>query len=238
MKFNGYSLGDVPVLHYDALPSTNTLAKELFLRGEQTFCVVRADTQSAGRGRLGRSFFSQSGVFMSLLLTPSRFSVPAELLTSAAASAVCRVVREAGYDASIKWVNDIFVSGKKVCGILTEAITAERVGYIIGIGINIGEADFPEELCDIAGTLAHSEKDALFARLVPALLDALNVPPEAILRDCAAYSCVIGKRVRFFGAAEGEGVAKGLAPDGGLLVRTDDGALRHLISGEISLRTI
>ena len=106
------------IIKYPTLPSTNTKAKELLLSGVREG-VLLADKQTAGRGRLGRSFFSENGLFTSIILAPDQIPFAPSFLTSAVAVAVCRTLREMGFAIGIKWVNDLYLEGKKVCGILT-----------------------------------------------------------------------------------------------------------------------
>ena len=233
------------VYHYDSLPSTNATAKEL-LRGGTRTGVVIAEAQTAGRGRLGRHFFSRSGIFMTLILPSDELSIPATMLTTAAAAAVCRAVTDEDFDARIKWVNDIQINGKKICGILTEAVTEESrtLGYVVGIGINIGSQDFPPEIAETAATLTTGSPEAdatlktrLTEMLIRNMMEAIHESPEALVAYCAKKSSVIGRQIRFFGAREGVGTATGLDTTGGLVVNTADGEI-VLTGGEISVRTI
>ena len=229
-----------PTIHnYPMLPSTNTTAKELILAGTREGVIV-AEKQSAGRGRLGRSFFSENGLFMSVILSPERVSFAPSFLTSVAAVSVCRVLRERGFDVGIKWVNDLYYKGKKVCGILTEAVSCggEIMGYVVGIGINLGDADFPAELAEIATALPISieNKKALLGEIIASLEAALSESAESLVSYLSENSVVLGKRIRFFGAREGEGIATGLDSQGGLIVRTAENESITLTTGEISVR--
>ncbi|MBQ9748746.1 MAG: biotin--[Clostridia bacterium] len=226
------------IYEYEILPSTNTTAKEMILAGTRQG-VILAHRQSAGRGRLGRSFFSENGLFMSVILMPETFTLSPALLTSAAAVAVCRTLRARGFDIGIKWVNDLHYEGKKICGILTEAVSngSEILGYVVGIGLNLGNSDFPEELRDIATSLpiAPSEKRTLLHEIVRTLDETLSDSAPALVSYLTAHSVVLGKPIRFFGAQCGEGLAVGLDHEGGLIVETEDGPLT-LTTGEISVR--
>ena len=153
------------IYRYETISSTNAQAKKMILEGAREG-VLLAEHQSAGRGRLGRSFFSENGIFMSVILTPDRFSFEPGFLTSAAAVAVCRAIEEQGFDVGIKWVNDIYFEGKKICGILSEAVSmgSETLAYVVGIGINVGNTEFPDDIKDIAASLPLDEntKEQLF----------------------------------------------------------------------------
>ena len=144
------------------IDSTNRYLKELAATGAPEGTVVIANKQSAGRGRLGRSFFSpeEKGIYMSILLRPEIELERAVLITSMAAVAVARAVeRVSTIPAQIKWVNDIFINRKKVCGILTEAgINTEKgsLDYaVLGIGVNVGSMEFPAELKEIATSVSN-----------------------------------------------------------------------------------
>lgn len=227
------------IYHYPTLPSTNTKAKEMLLAGEREGVIV-AEKQSAGRGRLGRSFFSENGLFMSVILSPEKISFAPSFLTSVAAVSVCRVLRKRGFEVGIKWVNDLYFEGKKVCGILTEAVSCggEIVGYVIGVGINLGNADFPAELAEIATALPISceNKKALLREILDSLEKALSESAESLVSYLSENSVILGKRIRFFGAREGEGIAMGLDAQGGLIVRIAENESITLTTGEISVR--
>lgn len=228
-----------PIYHYQTLPSTNAEAKKMILDGIREGVLI-AERQSAGRGRLGRTFFSENGIFMSVILSPEKIPFDRGFLTSAVAVAVCRAVTEQGFDAKIKWVNDLYLDGKKVCGILAEAVSmhTEMLGYVIGIGINVGESEFPQEIREIAAALPldETQKRELFFRVIQNLDEVLKETPSDLLGYLKAKSCVLGKPIRFFGAAEGEGIAVDLDTNGGLVVVRNDGTSLTLTGGEISVR--
>ena len=149
-------------IYLEETDSTNRYAKELAAKGTPAGTVVIANRQSAGRGRLGRSFFSpeDKGIYMSILLRPKLQPERAAMITSMAAVAVARAIERAGgVEAQIKWVNDIFLNQKKVCGILTEAgfdAVSGRMDYaVLGIGVNVGVMDFPAELKKIATSVSN-----------------------------------------------------------------------------------
>lgn len=231
-----------PLYYYEELPSTNLTAKEIFFAesAQNRRFIVLADRQSAGRGRRGRSFFSEGGLYFSIAVPAGSFSLPAELLTTAAAAAVCRAAIQEGFETKIKWVNDILLDGKKVCGILAEALSEGDtvLGYVVGIGVNIGKPDFPEEIADIAGALSGDTqlKFKLFEEIRVNFFASLNETPQKLISYCTEKSYVIGKKIRYFGAADGFGTAAGLAENGGLIVDGDGGERIILTGGEISVR--
>ncbi len=147
---------------YKTLDSTNSEAKRLALGGAQHGTIIVAEEQTAGRGRVGKTFFSppKTGIYMSFILRPQVDINDSQLVTVYAAVSVCKVVeRLTGLCPQIKWVNDIYLNGKKICGILTEAISDFESGsiesIIVGVGINFStkQDDFPLELRNIAGSL-------------------------------------------------------------------------------------
>ncbi len=228
-----------PIYHYETLPSTNAEAKKMIIDGAREG-VVSADHQSAGRGRLGRSFFSENGIFMSVILSPEKIAFDTGFLTSAVAVAVCRAITEQGFDAKIKWVNDIYLNGKKICGILAEAVSMDMqmLGYVIGIGINVGTNDFPEDIREIAAALPLDEKQkqTLFYRVIENLDMVLREDPRRLLDYLKEKSIVLSRPIRFFGATDGEGIAVDLDTNGGLIVDLDNGERLTLTGGEISVR--
>ena len=226
------------IYHYDMVDSTNAQAKKMILEGAREG-VLLAERQSAGRGRLGRSFFSENGIFMSVILAPERIPFDPGFLTGAVAAATCRAIEEQGFSVGIKWVNDIYMEGKKICGILSEAVSmgAETLAYVVGIGINVGKADFPDDIKDIAAFLPLEEKENLFFSVLNHIEQVLLENKASILSYLKDKSIVIGKEIRFFGVKDGEGVALGLDENGGLIVQTEKNEKVVLTGGEISVRT-
>ena len=244
---------DLNLRVYKSISSTNTVLKQLAESGEAEGTVLLAEEQTAGRGRMSRSFFSppRSGLYMSLLLRPHMSAQLSTRITACAAVAVAEAIEElTGCRAEIKWVNDVLVDGKKVCGILTEGSIDCESGLmhyaIVGIGINIRppEGDFPAELRQIAGALpAAPDGEDLRCRLAAAVLDRLMDLYEQLPEgDCyEAYksrSCLIGREINIL-PLEGEPVpatAIDVEPDFSLRVRLTDGTEKCLSSGEVSVR--
>ena len=244
---------DLDLRVYKSISSTNTVLKQLAESGAAEGTVLLAEEQTAGRGRMSRSFFSppRSGLYMSLLLRPHMSAQLSTRITACAAVAVAEAIEElTGCRAEIKWVNDVLVDGKKVCGILTEGSIDCESGLmhyaIVGIGINIRppEGDFPAELRQIAGALpAAPDGEDLRCRLAAAVLDRLMDLYEQLPEgDCyEAYksrSCLIGREINIL-PLEGEPVpatAIAVEPDFSLRVRLADGTETCLSSGEVSVR--
>lgn len=244
---------DLDLRVYKSISSTNTVLKQLAESGEAEGTVLLAEEQTAGRGRMSRSFFSppRSGLYMSLLLRPHLSAQLSTRITACAAVAVAEAIEElTGCRAEIKWVNDVLVDGKKVCGILTEGSIDCESGLmhyaIVGIGINIRppEGDFPAELRQIAGALPTApDGEDLRCRLAAAVLDRLMDLYEQLPEGdcCEAYksrSCLIGREINIL-PLEGEPVpatAIDVEPDFSLRVRLADGTETCLSSGEVSVR--
>lgn len=242
--------GVLPYRFYitESLDSTNAEAARRALVGDAGDLVVIADGQTAGRGRLGRSFLSpmESGIYMSVLLRPSLSPEAATLLTPLAAVAAVRAIRDiTGVTVGIKWVNDIVYRGRKLAGILTEgSVTAEkRLDFaVVGIGINVDTATFPDEVAAVAGALAplmgvKVSREALIGRFLTHF-HALSVrlPDTAFMDEYRAASVVLGKRVRVMTEVPYEATVVAIADSGALAVECDGGERCEISAGEVSLR--
>lgn len=229
-----------------SLDSTNAAARRLAEQGAAEGTAVLAGAQSQGRGRYGRSFYSPdgTGVYLSLLLRPAGDPQQTVLLTAAAAAAICQAMEALGVDGpEIKWVNDIFLHGKKVCGILCEASFSLETGapeyVVVGAGINVyaPEGGFPPEIADIAGALWDAPvpdgKNKLAAEFLNRFWELYRTGGD-FLEDYRRRSLVIGKTVTV--AAE-TGSQRALALDIDdrcrLRVRFDDGREQTLSYGEV-----
>lgn len=237
---------------FDEIDSTNLEAKRLAMTGLSR-CAVIADRQTAGRGRLGRSFYSPPGcgIYTSLLLRPRPDQLAdVTLLTTAAGVAVCRALQKAaGVQAEIKWVNDLYLNGKKICGILTEGVTDFESGMIesivIGYGVNFrDDAHLPEELRPIVGSVFGAEpptvtRSALAAAMLAELLPlAEDLSSRSFLPEYRRRSMLLGREIVFSRAGDRfAAVAEGIDDNGGLVVRLPDGSRETLRSGEVSVRT-
>jgi len=238
---------------YRTISSTNTVLKSLAAEGAPAGLALIAEEQTVGRGRMGRSFYSppDSGLYLSLLLRPEMQAVDATRLTACAAVAVAEAIEAlSGREAQIKWVNDIFVGGRKVCGILTEASVDCESGMmhyvIVGIGVNthVPDGDFPEELRGIAGAAFGAEPvPELRCRLAAEILDRLSdyaLDPAApkVFEGYRKRSLVLGKDIHILspGREPEPAVAVDLGEDYSLLVRLADGSTRRLNSGEVSVK--
>lgn len=233
-------------------PSTNALVREKANQGCPEGCVIVACEQTDGRGRYGRQFFSpvDSGVYLSLLLRPTAYSPQqATCLTAAAAAAMCQAIEAVtGQQPGIKWVNDIFLHGKKVCGILTEAAVGLETGtlnyMVLGAGVNLypPAEGFPEEIQSIAGSvLEHScpeAKNRLVGEFLNRFWDFYSHPEcRTYLEDYRARSLAIGRNVTVLSAGKAvSAYAYGIDDDFRLLVRYENGDTEALSYGEIRIQ--
>lgn len=237
---------------YDEIDSTNIKAKAMALEGAPHGTVIFADCQTAGRGRLGRTFVSPpgSGIYMSIILRPAADLGKAMLITTATAAAVCKAVREVtGKDAGIKWVNDIYIGEKKICGILTEAMTDFESGnlesVIVGIGINF-KADpeaFPEDVLERISWIYESEDAAVTRnRLAAAVADETlsvceRLDDRAFLDYYREHAIMLNKDIVYIRGNERRAAhTLDIDENGGLIVMLPDGERKVLSSGEISIR--
>ena len=233
-------------------PSTNALVREKANQGCPEGCVIVACEQTAGRGRYGRQFFSpvDSGVYLSLLLRPTAYSPQqATCLTAAAAAAMCQAIEAVtGQQPGIKWVNDIFLHGKKVCGILTEAAVGLETGtlnyMVLGAGVNLypPAEGFPEEIQSIAGSVLERScpeaKNRLVGEFLNRFWDFYSHPEcRAYLEDYRARSLAIGRNVTVLSAGKAvSAYAYGIDDDFRLLVRYENGDTEALSYGEIRIQ--
>ena len=232
--------------------STNTALREIAAKNTPEGFVLAAEGQTAGKGRQGRGFHSPPGhgVYFSLLLRPGAKTADATLITSAAAVAAARAIEQVfGVRVGIKWVNDLFARGKKVCGILTEAVFGMESGIIesavLGIGVNITspEQGYPEDIKDIAAALTDRKegKDNERCRLIAATLDSFweyyqDLAARGFLDEYRARSIVLGQDI-FVLSGGNKRPARALAVDEncGLEVRYNNGETATLRYGEVSV---
>lgn len=242
------------VLYFDTIDSTNTKAQELAEKGYPSGTLVVADKQESGKGRRGRSWVSPSGtgIFMTLMIKPDINPNNASMLTLVAALAVAKAITSVtGEKALIKWPNDIVINGKKVCGILTEM--NEQFDYInhivVGIGINVHNESFPEEISQMASSLMieaggkrfHraqiiAETMSYFEQYYDTFLKTQDL--SALVREYDELLVNRNKSVRVLDPKEPfDGKAMGITPKGELIVDTWES--RKLVSsGEVSVRGI
>lgn len=244
---------------FKEIDSTNTYAKRLLSEnnGIKTGIIV-AESQTAGRGRLGRTFYSPSntGIYLSVIYSPENGVTQPAKITASSAVAVCRAVKKIyGKETKIKWINDIFADGKKISGILTEGFTNFETGMIesaiIGIGVNIKDNPeaLPEDVRKVAGSIIGDESGvgegnrcALAAEIAAQVLTVLNENPADVMAEYKTASFLIGTEINVFPVAGGEESYRAKVVDidenAGLVVEVDDGTKRTLSSGEVTLKSV
>ena len=236
------------VVVYDTIDSTNNAGKKLISDGERVETIIVANEQTKGRGRMGREFFSpaNTGIYISFVLFPGKHINLMGTLTTKVCVAICRVIESIKEcKAEIKWVNDIYVDGKKVCGILTEAVTDFESGMVeavvIGIGLNISTAEgaFPNELASVAGSINPEKvsRNLIAAKIINEVLAVYTDGDEISLMEEYRNRCfLIGKDITYYRNGQ---VRNGRAVDvndqGNLVIEKNNGEIEVLNSGEVSL---
>lgn len=239
------------VICFKTIGSTNNYLKEHADELPEGTLVV-SEEQKTGRGRLGREWTSPSGkgIWMSLLLKPEISPQQAPQITQIAAAALIETVKDLhGLDVKVKWPNDIVINGKKTCGILTEMVAEiDRISHIVlGIGVNANIDSFGGELSEKATSLKLEKGEAIdrkefvtyFLARLEALLDSYfeDGDFERALDICRTHSAVIGKKIRIIEKNNSvEVLAAGINQDGELVVQYEDGSVRTVLSGEVSIR--
>jgi BirA family biotin operon repressor/biotin-[acetyl-CoA-carboxylase] ligase len=256
------------ILVFSSLTSTNDVAKEKALAGAAAGTIIIADEQTGGKGRMGRSYYSPAGagIYLSILLRPRLAGSQALLLTTGAAVAAAQAIESLWEgEVKIKWVNDLYVKGKKISGILTDAITNLETGLteyvVLGIGINVkpGQQGFPQELVHKAGTLCPSGnvapdeggqqskkllRNPLAAQLVNQIWRMARELEEQpvltarrLIAEARRRSCLLGRQI----LVEGHEVLKQAKAvdidESGFLIAEDQEGRRYVLNGgEVSLR--
>ena len=247
---SGYLLSDVKIDTVESIASTNDEMKLRATQGEREISVLIAESQTKGKGTKGRSFFSPdgSGCYMSLLLRPVYPAEDCTLLTTAAAVAVAETIDKfTDKKAQIKWVNDIYIDGKKVAGILTEASLSKNgsvLDYaVVGIGINLWTPDsgFPEEIRDIADSVGIKEdkKNEFIAEVINEFVHYYNnLTEREYLGEYRSRLFFLGQEVTVTQGTETY-IAKAVDVDDmcHLIVETDAGERKTLFAGEITVRS-
>ena len=240
---------DANIHIFDEISSSNTVAKELALEGAKEGTIVIALTQTNGRGRLGRGFISNcdNGLYMSIILRPDINPDECVSITVMASVAVLEAIEKtANISAQIKWVNDIYINERKICGILTEAkfSKGDRLDYVIcGIGINITppQNGFNDEIKDIAGAIFANEapleyKEKLLAKIIDNFFKHYNDKKD-FMNTYREKSSIIGKDVDVYcGNSIISGIAVDINDNAELVVKKEDGEICVFNSGEARVR--
>ncbi|NUN71330.1 MAG: biotin--[acetyl-CoA-carboxylase] ligase [Bacteroidetes bacterium] len=235
---------------FDVIDSTNTYAKQLDRTKAPHGTVIIAEEQTAGRGRLQRNWMAAKGenLLFSVLLYPSFATEKIALLPFAGSLAVADAIEEVtGLSPTCKWPNDVLIDHRKVCGMLLESVSAggsiERI--VLGIGVNVNQTEFPEELRFKASSLrTESGREVDRPALLAAILNALELryeqlssfAPDRLLNDWRMKALLFGKKILVL---ESEisyaATAIDVAEDGSLIIAMEDGTKRHLFAGDVSL---
>ncbi len=237
---------DIPIFVYDEIDSTNKQAVSFAKSGNKKNALFVADAQTNGRGRLGRSFFSPhgTGLYFSFLFFSDASAEELSAVTPFAAVATANALEKiSGTKVGIKWVNDLYISEKKICGILTELISPtsfkEQNGVVVGIGINLSTNCFPEDLQNKAGALGFlPDRNALVADIASSLEKFSKNPfSREHMSEYISHSVVLGRKVVLDRWGEQfEGTVVGFDKNGGLLLDMGKESPRLFTGGEITLR--
>ncbi|MBQ6816682.1 MAG: biotin--[Clostridia bacterium] len=236
----------------DKTGSTNLDAKSAAQNGADEFTVILANHQTNGRGRLGRTFFSPqgSGIYLSIVLRPKFSNENNLFITVAAAVAVCDAIKNiTGIKTGIKWVNDVYLGNKKICGILTESALSSDSQTpqfsVLGIGLNLykPQSDFPADIKDIAGSLFENEtNNEIKAKLTAQIINNFkkyydNLLNKEYLQKYRELSVILGKEIYFLkNDNKIFGTAQEIDDNAHLIVKEKSGVTHVLGAGEVSVR--
>jgi BirA family biotin operon repressor/biotin-[acetyl-CoA-carboxylase] ligase len=243
------------IIYYESIGSTNSKAKELAERGEEHGTAIISEEQTTGRGRLGRNWVSPKykGICMSIILRPNITTQNISQITLIGAAAVQKAISEMGIKAGIKWPNDIVLSGKKICGILTEMSgEIDHINYLImgiGINVNLKEEDIPRDLKNVATSLLiesgkYIDRKVLLANVLNIFEELycdfiLNGDIKETIEICRDNSILIGSEIQLINRDKVT-IAKAIniSDSGELVIENHSGNLEYIVSGEVSIRGI
>lgn len=239
---------------YKSLESTNKTAKEMAVNDYEHGTIVIADTQTSGRGRRGRSFYSPpgTGLYMSIILRSGFVDLPdATLITAGAAVVVCKAIKAVtGKEPAIKWVNDVFLDNKKICGILTEAVTDIESNsiqwFVVGIGINISTDSFPNDLNQAVTSLFPVDnenariRNRLAAEIINIILTSNDwVTGKNLHSEYKSRLMLLGRRIIVTEPNKTyEALALDIDENNRLIIKKDNNETTVLSSGEVSVKNI
>lgn len=243
---------------FQTIDSTNLEAKRRVAYSGQNLhgAVLLAEHQSAGRGRLGRSFYSpaKKGIYLSLIYNTDEYTkgqtalIDPFCITAITAVAITRALSSFGIESHIKWVNDIFIHKKKVCGILTEGILSTKTAaakihtLIVGVGINVFEdtEGFPDELKETAGALDTAiSRNKLVLTVLNEIIEKFSgvSPLIELMQEYRNNSLVLGKKVQVITPNEQYlATVLDITDKAHLIIEREDGTQEEILSGEVSLR--
>lgn len=245
-----YLKSEVSIIPFETTDSTNTQAKlycgQFKDEGISSPVMFIANHQNGGKGRLGRSFYSpaDSGLYMSLLINAQEIESDIVCITTATAVCVANAIQAlCNITPKIKWVNDIYIEDKKVCGILCEAVTnpeTMKIEYIIiGIGVNVSTESFPNDIKDIATSLpVKVNKNKLCAYITDNIIEELSkISDRSFIEKYKERCMVLGREITYI---ENDETKKATAIDidknGGLVIKTKNEEIKTLSTGEITVR--
>lgn len=237
------------IISFDSIDSTNTYAKSIGNESEDGTVII-SEEQTNGRGRVGRLWHSKKyeGIWMSIILKPDINPIEAPFITLIVGASVVRALNKLGIESYIKWPNDLIINGKKICGILTElSAEVDKVNYVVaGIGINVKSMEFDDEISNVATSIYKEGYKVTRVDIVKNILEEFeslykdyiyNGKKESTLSICRDKSAVIGKKVYAIKGNDKDYVeCLDINEEGNLLVKCENGEIREIISGEISIR--
>lgn len=249
-KISNQLLNNHKIEIFDEIDSTNNYLKTCSKSQKEDFHIAIANCQTNGRGRMNRSFFSPlgKGIYFSILLYPSLTPQDCIFLTIIAAVSVTRAIKQTlNLDTQIKWVNDIYCKGKKLCGILTETTINTKDNKldfaVVGIGINFEKTTFPPEISNIATSLEECakficDKNTLIAEIINNFEELYNkLPNKDFMKEYCAKSILIGKEVTVIQHnCSYKAYVSSIDENANLIVKDQNGKLHTLFSGEVSLK--
>ena len=236
---------------YNLIDSTNIRMKEFAENDAPEWSLVISESQTTGKGRLGRTFFSPSdtGIYMTILLRPTISPKDTTKITTAMAVAVAETIEDiSGEKTNIKWVNDIYISDKKVCGILTESSFDAKTNSLkyafVGVGINVYNPsdNFPDDIKNIAGYIFSERKKDTKNRIIAGILDRFseyykNIEENSYFENYKKRLLWIGEKINII-SPKGTipALLKGIDENCRLIVEYNDNSEGIISSGEISIR--
>lgn len=244
------ALGRAVNRYAHTLTSTNQVLKEMARHGAPHGSLCLCECQTAGRGRMDRQWCSPAGqgLWLSVLLRPAMQAERAPLLTFCAALAMAESVRRVSrLDVRIKWPNDLVLDGRKLCGILSEmGFDAQGMFIVVGTGLNIRRGAYPDTLRDRAISVEERapapDRGEVLASYLYTLEEAVSAVEKSgwdgIAEQYRALSVTLGSEVQVIGTESFNGTAEDIDGEGALLVRTEDGALRRVLAGDVSVRGV
>lgn len=234
---------------FKTIDSTNNEAKKMAMNGAPSGTLVLAEEQTDGRGRRGRDFYSpaNSGIYMSMVLRPKLSMEDITLITTGTSVAICKAIENLfSLKPQIKWINDIYIEDRKVCGILTEGVTDFETGTIeavvLGIGVNFNTDNFPVEIEKKAGSLMTEKvcevsRNQLVAEIYKEIFKIMEtIQDRKYLEEYRERSWILGEVVEVITPEERyRAKALDILENGALVVERENGEIENLISGEISI---